>query len=134
MAQQTVGRARRLTAEQLATWRAFIETSQRLRAVLGARLQANLALAQYVRVLLALNEADANRMRSSALAEHIGWQRSRLSHHLGRMERRGLIRRDECARGQPRGRDRRDRRRVWALSGARRCRTCARSTNCSSRP
>ena len=48
-------------------------------------------------MLLALNEADANRMRSSALAEHIGWERSRLSHHLGRMERRGLIRRDECA-------------------------------------
>lgn len=98
MAQQTVGRARRLTAEQLATWRAFIETSQRLRAVLGARLQAETGLSpgDYT-VLLALNEANANRMRSSALAEHIGWQRSRLSHHLGRMERRGLIRRDECA-------------------------------------
>ena len=48
-------------------------------------------------VLLALREAAGNRMRSSALAEHIGWERSRLSHHLGRMERRGLIRRDDCA-------------------------------------
>ncbi|HEY7813438.1 MAG TPA: MarR family transcriptional regulator [Nakamurella sp.] len=98
MAQGTGGRSRRLTAEQLATWRAFIETSQRLRAVLGARLQSETGLSpgDYT-VLVALNEADANRMRSSALAEHIGWQRSRLSHHLGRMERRGLIRRDECA-------------------------------------
>ena len=36
-------------------------------------------------------------MRSSELAGRIGWERSRLSHHLGRMERRGLIRREECA-------------------------------------
>ena len=48
-------------------------------------------------MLLALSEADGHRMRSSELAAHIGWERSRLSHHLGRMERRGLIRREECA-------------------------------------
>lgn len=36
-------------------------------------------------------------MRSSELAETIDWERSRLSHHLSRMERRGLIRRDGCA-------------------------------------
>ncbi|MFG1883896.1 MarR family winged helix-turn-helix transcriptional regulator [Micromonospora sp. NPDC049102] len=42
-------------------------------------------------------ETTETRTRSSALAAHIGWERSRLSHHLGRMERRGLIRREECA-------------------------------------
>ncbi len=91
-------RARRPTTEQLATWRGFIETSERLRAVLGARLQTETGLSpgDYT-VLLALRESDANRMRSSALAERIGWERSRLSHHLGRMEHRGLIRRDQCA-------------------------------------
>jgi hypothetical protein len=36
-------------------------------------------------------------MRSSELAASIDWQRSRLSHHLSRMERRGLIRREDCA-------------------------------------
>jgi DNA-binding MarR family transcriptional regulator len=36
-------------------------------------------------------------MRSSELAARVGWERSRLSHHLGRMERRELIRRDACA-------------------------------------
>jgi DNA-binding MarR family transcriptional regulator len=30
-------------------------------------------------------------LRSSALAEEIGWERSRLSHHLGRMQGRGLV-------------------------------------------
>jgi DNA-binding MarR family transcriptional regulator len=46
--------------------------------------------------MLALSEADERRMRSSELASHIGWERSRLSHHLARMERRGLIRRADC--------------------------------------
>src|SRR6202012_1310217 len=49
------------------------------------------------RVLLALSEADGHRMRPSELAALIGWERSRLSHHLGRMEKRGLIGRDPCA-------------------------------------
>jgi DNA-binding MarR family transcriptional regulator len=48
-------------------------------------------------VLLALSEAGGRRMRSSELAASIDWERSRLSHHLGRMETRGLIRRDDCA-------------------------------------
>jgi len=47
-------------------------------------------------VLLALRETEGHRMRSSEMAVHIGWEHSRLSHHLGRMERRQLIRREEC--------------------------------------
>jgi DNA-binding MarR family transcriptional regulator len=91
-------RRRSPTAEQLATWRVFIETAERLRSVLAARLQSESGLSpgDYA-VLLALREADGGRMRSSELAAHIGWERSRLSHHLGRMERRDLIHREECA-------------------------------------
>lgn len=48
-------------------------------------------------VLLALSEAPDGTLRSSELAATIGWERSRLSHHLGRMERRELIARAECA-------------------------------------
>ncbi|MCU1403328.1 MAG: putative MarR-family transcriptional regulator [Microbacteriaceae bacterium] len=86
------------TADELRTWRAFIETADELRSALAARLQSETSLSSgdYA-VLLALSEADDQHMRSSELAVHIGWERSRLSHHLGRMERRGLIRRDECA-------------------------------------
>jgi DNA-binding MarR family transcriptional regulator len=87
----------RLTPHELATWRAFIETAEQLRTVLGARLREDSGLSEgdYA-VLLALSEAEGRRMRSSALAGHIGWERSRLSHHLGRMERRGLVAREEC--------------------------------------
>ena len=92
-------RKRRLpTKVQLQAWREYIEAAEALRARLASRLQseAELSMADY-HVLLALSEADGNRLRSSELAERIAWERSRLSHHLGRMEKRGLIRREECA-------------------------------------
>jgi DNA-binding MarR family transcriptional regulator len=91
-------RHRRLpTRAQLRTWRDFVETTDTLRTVLAARLQSDstLSMGDYT-VLLALSEAVGNRMRSSEMAAHIGWERSRVSHHLGRMERRGLIRREHC--------------------------------------
>jgi DNA-binding MarR family transcriptional regulator len=44
-----------------------------------------------------LSESATQRLRSSELAARVGWERSRLSHHLGRMEERGLIRREACA-------------------------------------
>jgi len=87
----------RMTSRQLAIWRSMLDTTADLRRVLGARLQeTGLSPADY-QVLLALSEAEGKRLRSSPLAAEIDWERSRLSHHLGRMERRGLIRRDDCA-------------------------------------
>jgi len=85
-----------MTSAELATWRSLIDTTAELRRILGAELQdSNLSPADY-QVLLALSEADGTRMRSSDLARSIDWERSRLSHHLGRMEGRHLIRRDSC--------------------------------------
>jgi DNA-binding MarR family transcriptional regulator len=88
---------RRMTSSELAVWRSLIDTTAELRRILGAELQGSgLSPADY-QVLLALSEADGGRLRSSDLARTIDWERSRLSHHLGRMERRRLIRRDGCA-------------------------------------
>ena len=86
------------TADELRIWREFIETAGALRSELTSRLQSESSLSpgDYA-VLLALSEAEERRLRSSDLAASIGWERSRLSHHLGRMERRGLIRREECS-------------------------------------
>ena len=85
------------TVDELATWRAFIETTDDLRSALASRLQSESGVSpgDYA-VFLALSEAENRTMRSSELAAHIGWERSRLSHHLGRMEKRGLIAREEC--------------------------------------
>jgi len=86
------------TVDELRAWRSLIEVTQALRTQLGSRLQieSGISSGDYA-VLLALSEAEGRTLRSSELAATIDWERSRLSHHLGRMERRGLIRRDECA-------------------------------------
>lgn len=96
---QPDSRPRRLpTKEQLGVWRNYIETAEDLRSLLASRMQAesSLSLGDY-QVLLALAEHEGDNLRSSELAGKVGWERSRLSHHLGRMEKRGLIRREECA-------------------------------------
>ena len=95
---ETTQKKRRMpTTEQLRVWRAYIETAETLRARLARRMQdeASLSAGDY-EVLLGLTEAPSGRLRSSELAARVGWERSRLSHHLGRMEERGLIRREAC--------------------------------------
>lgn len=85
------------TSAELAAWREFIEASELVTSRVTARLQqdAGLSSGDYS-VLLALSEAEGSVLRSSHLAERIAWERSRLSGHLGRMEKRGLIRREPC--------------------------------------
>jgi len=48
-------------------------------------------------VLSHLSEAEGRRMRLSELAAHMRWSKSRLSHHITRMQQRGLVSRQECA-------------------------------------
>jgi DNA-binding MarR family transcriptional regulator len=84
----------RLSDRELAVWRSLLDTTAELRRLLSARMQESGCSPADYGVLLALHEADGGRLRSSELAATIDWERSRLSHHLGRMERRGLIRRE----------------------------------------
>ena len=48
-------------------------------------------------VLSTLTEDPTSRWRASALADQLMWSTSRLAHHVGRMERRGLVARDACS-------------------------------------
>ncbi|MBQ1049185.1 MarR family transcriptional regulator [Micromonospora sp. C51] len=93
----TTRRRRLPTSEELAIWRAHIETFEIVRSRIESRLHqdSQLSSGDY-RVLLALNEAQGKALRSSELANQIGWERSRLSGQLGRMEKRGLVRREPC--------------------------------------
>jgi DNA-binding MarR family transcriptional regulator len=88
---------KRMTSGELATWRSLVDLTAELHRLLSTQLQEIGLSSPDYQVLLALAEADGRRLRSSELAASIEWERSRLSHHLGRMERRGLIRRDDCA-------------------------------------
>ena len=82
------------TAAELQTWRRFVETSSALNAAMSSKMQASGVSSGDYAVMLALSETTT--LRSSDLANTINWERSRLSHHLGRMEQRGLITRTEC--------------------------------------
>lgn len=86
------------TSEELAIWRTHLETFDVVRARIESRLHhdSQLSGGDY-RVLLALSEAEGKTLRSSVLAAHIDWERSRMSGQLGRMEKRGLVRREACA-------------------------------------
>jgi len=47
-------------------------------------------------VLVQLSEAPEGRLRSYELVAALQWEKSRLSHHLRRMEARGLVGREGC--------------------------------------
>jgi DNA-binding MarR family transcriptional regulator len=92
-------RLRRLpTKHELGVWRGYIETAEAVRSKLADQLQVDFGLSSGdYQVLLTLSEAPGNRLRSTELAAKMGWEKSRLSHHLSRMERRNLVSRQECA-------------------------------------
>jgi DNA-binding MarR family transcriptional regulator len=81
-----------LDEDQQRTWLAYIRVQLRLAYELNRQLLADsgLSLPDYD-VLTALSVADGGRMQVSALAAQIGWERSRVSHHVRRMSARGLV-------------------------------------------
>jgi DNA-binding MarR family transcriptional regulator len=83
---------RRLTREQQRAWLAYMRVQLRLTYEMNRELKAdsNLSLSDYD-VLNALRYAPGGRMRITLLAATIGWERSRLSHHVRRLEKRGLV-------------------------------------------
>ncbi|MEY9964080.1 DNA-binding MarR family transcriptional regulator [Streptacidiphilus sp. MAP12-16] len=78
-------------------WRAFLRMQAQLTARLGRELQADseLSLADYD-VLVHLTDPAGGRLRILELARELDWEKSRMSHHLSRMVKRGLICREEC--------------------------------------
>ena len=85
------------TGSQKAAWRGF----QRMAVGLGVRLNqrlvadAGLSLPDY-EVLTALHSAEDGTLRAFELGAEVQWEKSRLSHHLKRMETRGLVARTVC--------------------------------------
>jgi DNA-binding MarR family transcriptional regulator len=48
-------------------------------------------------VLSTLSESPEQMLRLGDLAAHMLWSKSRLSHHITRMQQRGLVARQDCA-------------------------------------
>jgi DNA-binding MarR family transcriptional regulator len=81
-----------LTPSQQRTWLSYMQVYHRLEYEMNRQLLADcgMSLGDYT-VMNALSIADGSRMQLTRLATMIGWERSRLSHHLQRMTKRGLV-------------------------------------------
>jgi DNA-binding MarR family transcriptional regulator len=79
-------------------WQGYLHVYQHLYATLEEQLthDAGLSGSDY-KVLVPLSETPGGVLRARELCTEIGWDRSRLSHHISRMEKRGLVAREECA-------------------------------------
>ncbi|MGH3415274.1 MAG: MarR family winged helix-turn-helix transcriptional regulator [Actinocrinis sp.] len=79
------------------TWRAWLEVMRLLPAQLEDRLHArhDLNLTDY-QVLVELSESEEGRLRMTELSNRTSLSKSRLSHQIGRMEKGGLVERQDC--------------------------------------
>ena len=108
MAQGPIAEPRWLTADEQRAWRGY----RRMRALLDLQIARDLASDSDLSdsdydVLSTLTEGETASSagavtaappawRATALADRLLWSTSRLAHHVGRMERRGLVGRGTC--------------------------------------
>jgi DNA-binding MarR family transcriptional regulator len=93
-----MGGARWLDEREACVWRGIVGLHQRLQPELERQLirDAGLSGAEYT-LLVPLSEEPDGLLRARDLGRMVGWERSRLSHQVARMEKRGLVVREECA-------------------------------------
>jgi DNA-binding MarR family transcriptional regulator len=86
-----------LDADEQRAWRRYLRMQAELTATLARQLQAesDLSMADF-EVLVNLTDVPEGRVRVTELARALQWEKSRLSHHFARMERRGLVIREDC--------------------------------------
>ncbi|MCO5991995.1 MarR family winged helix-turn-helix transcriptional regulator [Actinoallomurus rhizosphaericola] len=87
-----------LTATEERAWRGLLRMSDLLVNRAGHSMQAGFGLsATDYTVLAELTRTPDGRLRIQELSRVLGWEKSRVSHHLARMVKRGLVAREECA-------------------------------------
>ena len=86
-----------LTEDEHRAWRGLLQMTAQLDARLARQLQehSGLSRADYD-VLVPLSEAADGRLRMFELGDELCCDQSRLSHHLSRMHKRGLVEREDC--------------------------------------
>jgi DNA-binding MarR family transcriptional regulator len=90
-----------LTEDEQAAWQAYRRMTRRLDARLARDLSRDSGLSmQDYDVLSNLSDVASGRRCAKDLAGQLLWSASRLSHHLDRMEKRRLVRRELCAEGR----------------------------------
>jgi DNA-binding MarR family transcriptional regulator len=98
MTDATATAPRWLDAREQAAWRAYLDMTSKLSARLNREMQDQSAISTAdFAVLVSLSEHPDGRIRVLELARALGWEKSRLSHQLTRMQQRGLIERSYCS-------------------------------------
>jgi DNA-binding MarR family transcriptional regulator len=92
-----VAKPKWLDDRQQHLWQSYLHMNQHLYALLEREVARDGLSGADFKVLHPVVEAADGVLRARELGSEIGWDRSRLSHHLTRMEQRGLITREECA-------------------------------------
>jgi DNA-binding MarR family transcriptional regulator len=79
-------------------WQGYRDVRRELQRAFDRQLlvDAGLSGAEYA-VLVPLSDSPERVLRMRDLGWMLGWDRSRLSHQIRRMEKRGLVAREECA-------------------------------------
>ena len=82
-------------------WRGLQAMQMQLNATLARELadDSDLSYPDYMVLVVLTDQADGRR-RAFELGHDLGWEKSRVSHHVSRMVDRGLVRRDKCPSDQ----------------------------------
>jgi DNA-binding MarR family transcriptional regulator len=86
-----------LDEREARAWRSLQSMQLRLTAALSRQLadDSELSYSDYT-VLVVLTDQPDGRLRAFELGAELGWEKSRVSHHVSRMADRGLVRREQC--------------------------------------
>jgi DNA-binding MarR family transcriptional regulator len=82
---------------ELSLWRDIVILRRKIERELEQRLQqdAGVSVADF-EILTTLRSAPDGRLRARDLADVLGWEKSRLSHQVTRMEGKSLVERQDC--------------------------------------
>lgn len=85
-----------LSADELVTWKSFSLMHLQLMARLSKELSTEgLSMSDYL-VLATLSDAPHGVRRLNEIGDELGWEKSRVSHHVNRMVERGLVAKESC--------------------------------------
>lgn len=92
-----------LSDDEQALWRLMLAASRKMDRCLDETLLAgnDLSTSEFS-VLVTLSESEAPGLRLRDLCNELDWDRSRTSHQITRMEKRGLVAKEKCS-GDARG-------------------------------
>jgi len=83
----------KLSSSELLTWETLHTVTEQLKREVGRDLWADAELSDTEFTVLAHLRLSPDGVRPGACAQAIGWDSSRLSHQLRRLEKRGLVQR-----------------------------------------